>query len=100
MGTSFTEFGKALNQASTKEDLQSVLNLLLEKGPSALDIEIRSLGPEGGGTLDSLSQFLSMLQVGFRHNTNFEALQSYLSLFLKIHAPVISQEGKFKASLE
>ena len=50
--------------------------------------------------MDSLSQFLSMLQVGFRHNTNFEALQSYLSLFLKIHAPVISQEGKFKASLE
>ena len=98
--TSLTEFGKRLSQADSDEDYIAAISSLLEKGPSALDIEIRSLGPEGGGTLDSLSQFLSMLQVGFRQNTNFEALQSYLSLFLKIHAPVISQEGKFKASLE
>ena len=98
--TSFTEFGKALNQASTKEDLQSVLNLLLEKGPSAIDIEVRSLGPEGGGTLDLMSNFLTMIQNGFSDNRNFEVLQSYLSLFLKIHAELIIKEDKLGVKLK
>ena len=33
-----------------------------------------------------------MIKVGILSNTNFEALQSYLSLFLKVHGDVISQE--------
>merc|ERR1712025_249238 len=92
--TSLTEFGKALSQADSDEEYLTAIKSLLEKGPSALDIEIRSLGPEGGGTIGTLSQFLSMLEVGFRHNSNFEALQSYLSLFLKLHGEVISKEEK------
>ena len=92
--TSLTEFGTALSQADSDEEYLTAIKSLLEKGPSALDIEIRSLGPEGGGTIGTLSQFLSMLEVGFRHNSNFEALQSYLSLFLKLHGEVISKEEK------
>ena len=69
-----------------------MIKTLMEKGPSAIDIEVRSLGLEGGGTISALCQFLEMIKVGLRSNTNFEALQSYLSLFLKVHGDVVSQE--------
>ena len=90
--TSFTEFGTSLGQAETEEQFLAVIKTLMEKGPSAIDIEVRSLGPEGGGTISALCQFLEMIKVGLRSNTNFEALQSYLSLFLKVHGDVVSQE--------
>ena len=90
--TSFTEFGTSLGRAETEEDFLAVVKTLMEKGPSAIDIEVRSLGPEGGGTISALCQFLEMIKVGLRSNTNFEALQSYLSLFLKVHGDVVSQE--------
>ena len=97
--TSFTEFGSSLGQAESEEDFQAMIQSLLEKGPSALDIEIRSLGPEGGGTIIALRQFLEMIKVGIRSNTNFEALQSYLSLFLKVHGDVISKEVELVKAL-
>ena len=98
--TNLTEFGTELSKADSDEDYLNVIKSMLEKGPSALDIEVRSLGPEGGGTLDTLAQFLNMASVGFNHNNNFEALQSYLSLFLKIHSEVISQEPKLRKKLD
>merc|ERR1719239_488814 len=90
--TSFTEFGTSLGRAESEEDFLAVIKTLMEKGPSAIDIEVRSLGPEGGGTISALCQFLEMIKVGLRSNTNFEALQSYLSLFLKVHGDLVSQE--------
>ena len=97
--TSLTEFGTQLSKAEDEEDYLAVIKTLLEKGPSALDIEIRSLGPEGGGTLTTLAQFLTLLQVGFKSNQNFEALQSYLSLFLKVHGEILSKEETLVKSL-
>ena len=90
--TSFTEFGTSLGRAETEEEFLAVMKTLMEKGPSAIDIEVRSLGPEGGGTISALCQFLEMIKVGLRSNSHFEALQSYLSLFLKVHGDVVSQE--------
>ena len=98
--TSFTEFGKLLNQAESKTDFQALLKLLLDKGPSAIDIEIRSLGPEGGGSLNLLSGFLKMLQTGFDDNKNFEMLQSYFSLYLKVHGEMLMKEEKLLIQLQ
>jgi len=90
--TSFTEFGKALGQAVTEEDYLAMVNSLMEKGPSAIDLEIRSLGPDGGGTLGALRQFLEMVKVGLGSNLSFEAVESYLGLFLKIHGDIVASE--------
>jgi len=90
--TTFTEFGSALGQATSEEDYLAMVIILMEKGPSAIDLEIRSLGPEGGGTVGALRQFLMMLKVGLNSNTSFEALESYLGLFLKIHGDLLSSE--------
>jgi len=92
--THFTQFGAALGQASTDEDFLAMVSQLLELGPSSLDLEVRSLGVENGGTLGLMEQFLRMVRVGLKENTNFEALQSYLGLFLKIHGETVAQEDK------
>ena len=75
---SFTKFGAALSQveyqtckgnmlcitqqAETEADMGSMLESLLELGPSALDLEIRSLAPEGGGSLGLMESFLRMIR--------------------------------------
>jgi len=98
--TSFTEFGSALGQASSDEDYLAMVASLMEKGPSAIDLEIRSLGPEGGGTVGALSQFLEMLKVGLKSNASFEAVESYLGLFLKIHGDTIASEEELMTMLQ
>ena len=40
----------------------AMLESLLELGPSALDLEIRSLSPEGGGSLGLMESFLRMIR--------------------------------------
>jgi Utp21 specific WD40 associated putative domain len=54
------------------------------KGPSALDLEVRSLSPEGGGSIGLMQQFLLMLHSGLLAKRHFEAVQAYLGLFLKV----------------
>jgi len=90
--TNFTEFGAALGQAETKEDYIGMVGSLLEKGPSAIDLEVRSLGPEGGGTLGLLLQFLKMLTAGLETNLNFEILEAWLGLFIKVHGDIVAGE--------
>ena len=42
--------------------MEAMLGSLLELGPSALDLEIRSLAPEGGGSLGLMESFLRMIR--------------------------------------
>merc|ERR1712083_1126304 len=89
---SFTKFGAALSQAETEADMGAVLESLLELGPSALDLEIRSLAPEGGGSLGLMESFLKMIRLEMKTGRYFEAVQSYLGLFLKLHGEVVAEE--------
>jgi len=41
-------------------------------------------GPEGGGSVPLMSQFLEMLELELKKNTNFEAVQAHLGLFIKV----------------
>lgn len=54
-------------------------------GPSGLELELRRLGPEGGGSHELLWRFLDLLGEVLASRRHFEAAQSYLALFLKIH---------------
>jgi len=86
---SSTEFGNALGQAQTSEDYAAMYKSFLEKGPSAIDIEIRSLGVEGGGSLVLMDQFLEMMLDQLVRRSNFEAVNAHLGLFLKVHEEAI-----------
>jgi U3 small nucleolar RNA-associated protein 21 len=97
--TNLTEFGIALGQAETNEKLFQMVELFMLKGPSAIDLEIRSLSPEGGGSVSLMCQFIDMLKVGIESNKHFEAVQAYLGLFLKVHGDVVSCEKELTESL-
>lgn len=84
-----TEFGKALGQAKSDDDFKSMYKIFLEKGPSAIDIEIRALAPEGGGSISLMEQFILLLNNQLKNKTNFETVNAHLGLFLQIHGDTI-----------
>lgn len=57
---------------------------LKEMGPSAIDLEVQSLAPEGGGSINLMLAFMDFLSHSFSTNRDYELLQAYLALFLKV----------------
>ena len=53
-------------------------------GPSAVDLEIRSLTPEAGGSFGVMKTFLKFVKAILMTKKNFEIAQAYLGLFLKV----------------
>ena len=93
-------FGKALLAAETEDDLSAVLGLLKEAGPSAIEVEVVGLAPEGGGTPELMSQFLSLILSCLRRKRDFEACQAYLGLFMKKHADAVMESAELTEVLE
>lgn len=60
------------------------LNLLKSFGPSHIEIELRGLAPEGGGSTEMMLSFLRMIGMMLNKKYNFELAQAYLALFLKV----------------
>lgn len=61
-----------------------VIKLLKGMGPSNIDIEMRSLAPEGGGSLNVMQSFLQMISYMLCTKRDFELAQAYLALYLKV----------------
>lgn len=80
-----TAFGKILKAGKFEDALKA----LMEMGPSGVDVEVRGLDPDTGGSVDLLVKFLDMLEFALDKQCYFEAVQGYLSLFLKRHADFV-----------
>uniref|UniRef100_A0A914XT60 Small-subunit processome Utp21 domain-containing protein n=1 Tax=Plectus sambesii TaxID=2011161 RepID=A0A914XT60_9BILA len=74
-----TKFGVSILDADTVEKRRSAFEALKGMGPSAIDLELRTLPNE------ALLNFLQMLVDVVRLRTDFELAQAYLASFLKIH---------------
>ena len=61
-------------------------------GPSAIDAEIRSLSSEILGSNQLMLSFLDAMIQGLESKLDFELIQSYLGLFLKVHTEVILKD--------
>lgn len=70
----------------------NVIEELKGMGPSAVDSEIRSLSPHLGGSNQLLSQFLTAISYTLEARRNYEVVQAYLGLFLKIHCGSLSED--------
>ncbi len=64
--------------------VEEILRMLKEMGPSAIDVEIRSMALDMGGSVELLSKFIQFLLYIFSTNKNFELASAYLVLFLKV----------------
>ncbi|KAF7281628.1 hypothetical protein GWI33_004488 [Rhynchophorus ferrugineus] len=91
--TNYTEFGKLLNSSIESGDLTEAMDKLKSFGPSMVDFEIKSLAPEGGGSLTIMLQFLKLVEFVLKSSKDFELAEAYLSVFLKTHGTFVAESS-------
>ena len=99
-----SEFGMKLSKCDFNDtDLQSTLQILMDmlkdKGPSAIEIELQKLSPEGGGSIKLMEKFIHLCKYVMESAFDFEAVQSYCGLFLKLHADTILENNELSDAL-
>ena len=99
-----SEFGMKLSKCDFNDtDLQSTLQILMDmlkdKGPSAIEIELQKLSPEGGGSIELMEKFIHFCKYVMESAFDFEAVQSYCGLFLKLHADTILENNELSDAL-
>ncbi|CAH1635709.1 unnamed protein product [Spodoptera littoralis] len=97
--STLTAFAKKLIVCETVENYEKCIEKLKTLPPAAIEAEVTSMAPDAGGNIDVMKQFLKMLDVMLKSNRDFELAQSYLSLFLKMHTKIISQNEEMRNSL-
>lgn len=63
--------------------------------PAAMDLELRSLV-----TLDALQMFLGALTRRLRSHRDFEAVQTFMNVFLRMHGDVLAANAELQRDLE
>ncbi|KAM4809822.1 WD repeat-containing protein 36 [Rhinophrynus dorsalis] len=82
-----------LEEALAHQNYEIPLETIKEMGPSSVDMELRNLAPENGGSVEVMQSFLKMIGSLFDTKKDFELAQAYLALFLKLHLKFVSSES-------
>ncbi|RWS08175.1 WD repeat-containing protein 36-like isoform X2 [Dinothrombium tinctorium] len=93
-------FCQLIIESSDKHNYTQVIESLKQMGPSAIDVEIRSLDTfldTDSTAIENhslLLYFMEALQQALETRKDFEFIQSCLGLFLKVHSSVIMSDSK------
>ncbi|XP_030049327.1 WD repeat-containing protein 36 [Microcaecilia unicolor] len=87
-----SNFYNQLEEALTNHNYDSAVKMLKEMGPSSIETELRSLAPEGGGSIEAMLSFLKLIGSMLKTKRDFELAQAYLALFLKLHLKFLPSE--------
>ncbi|KAF2019608.1 WD-repeat protein-like protein [Aaosphaeria arxii CBS 175.79] len=88
VATSTNEFTRRLAQATDDEDYKPVLSYLSSLNPSAADLAIRTLDTMEPYT--ELQTFILALTSRLDERKDYELVQAWMSVFLRIHGEVIA----------
>eukprot|EP00794_Sanderia_malayensis_P006767 gene6767-7529_t len=91
-----TKFQKKLDAASEMKNYVEIMDLLKEMSPSTIDVEFRIASPLAGGSLTIVRQFLEFIHQGLKSGKDYELLQAYLGLFLKLHGKLVATEPSLR----
>ncbi|CDZ97730.1 WD repeat protein [Phaffia rhodozyma] len=86
-----TEFIRKMTSENLDGDFESFFLYLKALSPSATDLEIRS---SLGTSLEHLNLFILALTQRLKSHKDFEAVEAFISIFLKIHGEVLIQNGE------
>ncbi|XP_064385749.1 WD repeat-containing protein 36-like isoform X4 [Halichondria panicea] len=86
-----SEFQKCLQQCAGSNQYAPLMDLMKELPPASIDAEFRSLAPESGGSVEWVEHLMTFLLETVRTNRDFELVQSYIGLFLKLHSSLIRE---------
>ncbi|KAJ7097769.1 Utp21 specific WD40 associated putative domain-containing protein [Mycena belliarum] len=84
-----------LTACEVSGDYESFFNFAKTLSPAAIDLELRSLV-----MLDSLRTFIVALRQRLVSHRDFEAVQTFQSVFLRMHAEVIVENPELQDELE
>lgn len=98
--SNLTAFGRLLDHSAKTNKFTKCLDHIKGLGPSMIDFELKSLSPDGGGSLIVMEQFMKMIVYMFNSKTNFELAQSYLSVFLREHGRLILDNAELRQHLK
>ncbi|RDL31351.1 Quinoprotein alcohol dehydrogenase-like protein [Venustampulla echinocandica] len=93
-------FTVALRSGGEGGDYTAFINHLKTLSPSAADLEIRSLNP--GGTeseSDELVNFVEALTSRLRQKRDYELVQAWMTVFLRLHLDALSHDDKLVQAL-
>ncbi|KAI0372915.1 Utp21-domain-containing protein [Pilatotrama ljubarskyi] len=96
-GSTESVFFKKLSEAheSDSSDYEDFFNYAKALSPAAMDLELRALV-----TLDALQMFLAALTSRLRSHRDFEAVQTFMNVFLRLHGDVLATNAELQHDLE
>ncbi|KAJ6640230.1 WD repeat-containing protein 36 [Pseudolycoriella hygida] len=97
--SNLTIFGKKLDDSIESGNSQECADYLSNLGPSMIDFEIKSLHPEGGGSIAVMLQFMKMVEFMINTNLNFELAQTFFGVFLNCHGRTLATQTELKEQL-
>ena len=92
-----SEFTRRLAQAGEGGDYAAVLEHLGSLGPSAADIAIRTL--DTAAPYDELRTFMQALTRRLEERRDYELVQAWMSVFLRLHGDVVVQDEQLVGML-
>ncbi|GAA5969804.1 hypothetical protein JCM8115_005786 [Rhodotorula mucilaginosa] len=90
-----TDFVRRLLSEDKEGPYQSFFEYLKALSPSNVDLEVRSLA-----SIQHLEAFLHALLARLRSHRDFEACQTFLALFLRIHSDLLIANPETRTALE
>jgi U3 small nucleolar RNA-associated protein 21 len=95
--TSTNQFTRFLAQAEQTSEYTSLLTYLSSLPPSAADIAIRTLDTTEPYT--ELRTFIQALTARLRERRDYELVQAWMSVFLRLHGDVVVREAELVGEL-
>ncbi|XP_059053649.1 WD repeat-containing protein 36 [Achroia grisella] len=97
--STLTAFGKKLVGCNSDDGYRECIDKFKTLAPAAIEVEVTSMAPDAGGSIEVMNQFLIMLNTMLTTNRDFELAQAYLGLFLKTHTKIISENEDLRNTL-
>ncbi|KAL4707333.1 hypothetical protein ACJJTC_019871 [Scirpophaga incertulas] len=98
--STISAFGKKLVNCQCEQDYIECIDHFKTLSPAAIDVEVTSMSPDVGGSIEVMKRFMSMLHTMLLSNRDFELAQSYLTIFLKKHTQTITDNQDLRDTLE
>ncbi|KAH7340715.1 Utp21-domain-containing protein [Rhizoctonia solani] len=90
-----TEFQRQMAKEDREGDYSALFTLAQSMSPAALDLEIRSLL-----TIEDIELFMHALAQRLKSHRDFEAVQTYLAVLLRVHSDILTEHEELRLAME
>ncbi|KAH8587592.1 Utp21 specific WD40 associated putative domain-containing protein [Bisporella sp. PMI_857] len=93
-------FTIALRASGESKDYNAFIEQLKGLSPSAADLQIRSLNPGEESESDELVNFVEALTSRLRQRRDYELVQAWMAVFLRLHGDAVAYDQKLTEALK